>query len=153
MTENSPITLEINWQIAPAFAPHLDEAHLQAVVLSALRQDPPDGPVALSLVITDDQEIQELNRTYRGIDAPTDVLSFGMGESEFPNEEEALYLGDLIISYPRAVAQAQEYGHSTEAEVNLLVVHGVLHLLGHDHATPEEEREMWALQARALSAL
>jgi probable rRNA maturation factor len=153
MTENQKIDLELNWQIAPAFAPHLNEARLRAVVLAALRQDPPSGPVALSLVITDDQEIQELNRTYRGIDAPTDVLSFGMGESEFPSEEQALYLGDLIISYPRAVAQAQEYGHSTEAEINLLVTHGVLHLLGYDHATPEEEREMWLLQERALSAL
>jgi probable rRNA maturation factor len=150
MTQQPEIVFELNVQIAPAFAANLAEAALQDVVRAALRQDPPEGPVSLSLVVTDDAEIQRLNRDYRGIDAPTDVLSFGMGEDQFAPEEQALYLGDIILSYPRAAAQAQEYGHSAQAEVNLLVVHGVLHLLGYDHATAEEEREMWSLQERAL---
>ena len=101
----------------------------------------------LTLVITDDDELRRLNRQYRGADKPTDVLSFGESAFDVPVlPDESVYLGDVIISYPRAQAQAPAAGHTTSDELVLLAVHGVLHLLGHDHATPGEKRKMWAAQ-------
>ena len=149
----SEIEFELNLQIPPIFAPYLDESQMRAAVAAALREKPLKAPVRLSVVITDDEEVRRLNCTYRGLDAPTDVLAFSMGESPFPSPERTSYLGDVIISYPRAAEQAQEYRHSTQAEINLLVVHGVLHLLGYEHATEEEEKAMWALQEHALKEL
>ena len=105
----------------------------------------------LTIALTDDAHIQTLNRDYLGHDSPTDVLSFPAGERD--PETGALYLGDVVISVPRASAQAGEAGHSLEAEVQLLVVHGVLHLLGHDHAEAEDKERMWAAQAEALERL
>lgn len=95
--------------------------------------------------------LHELNRDYLGVDAPTDVLSFPASESD--PETGATYLGDILISIPRAAQQAQAAGHPLEAEVQLLVVHGVLHLLGHDHAEAEEKARMWAGQEKVLERL
>ncbi len=105
----------------------------------------------LSLVLTDDARIQALNRDFLHHDAPTDVLSFPADESD--PETGRRYLGDVIISLPRAKEQARERGHSVEAEMQLLVVHGVLHLLGHDHAGEAEKSAMWAAQAKILETL
>ena len=105
----------------------------------------------LPLVMTGDSQIQSLNRDFLGIDAPTDVLSFPADETD-PDTGRS-YLGDVIISLPRATEQAGERGHPVEAEVQLLVVHGVLHLLGHDHAGAEEKARMWAAQADILERL
>lgn len=110
----------------------------------------------LSIVLTDDARLQGLNREYLGIDAPTDVLSFPASEtdaSEIDPETGVLYIGDILISIPRAQAQADAAGHALESEVQLLVVHGVLHLLGHDHAEPEEKARMWKAQAEILKSL
>jgi len=102
-------------------------------------------------VLTNDARLQQLNRDYLGIDAPTDVLSFPASETD--PETGARYIGDILISMPRAQAQAETAGHSMESEVQLLVVHGVLHLLGHDHAEPEEKSRMWMAQAQILESL
>ena len=102
----------------------------------------------LTLVFTDDTQLQNLNRDYLGIDAPTDVLSFPASEKD--PDTGASYLGDILISIPRAIAQAQAAGQLLEAEVQLLVVHGVLHLLGHDHAEAGEKSRMWAAQDEIL---
>ena len=91
----------------------------------------------MTIVLTDDEQLHELNREYLGVDAPTDVLSFPAAESD--PETGTTYLGDILISIPRATQQAQAAGHSVEDEVQLLVVHGTLHLLGHDHATAMEK--------------
>ncbi|WP_248926654.1 rRNA maturation RNase YbeY [Paenibacillus hamazuiensis] len=129
-----------------------------------------DGEVALTLV--DDETIHQLNKEYRGIDKPTDVLSFAMqekGEDELEilyeeaeafggdegDESEALEefvepLGDIIISVPRAIAQAEEYGHSFERELGFLFVHGFLHLIGYDHQDEEQEKEMFGKQEAIL---
>ena len=104
-----------------------------------------------ALVLSDDAQLQELNRTYLGIDAPTDVLSFPSGEMD--PETDAYYLGDVIISYPRATAQAAVGKHPVEAELQLLVVHGMLHLCGYDHAEPDEKAAMWEIQAEILRRL
>ncbi len=105
----------------------------------------------LSIVLTDDARLQQLNREYLGIDAPTDVLSFPASETD--PETGARYIGDILISIPRAQAQADAAGHPLESEVQLLVVHGVLHLLGHDHAEAEEKARMWKAQAEILEHL
>jgi probable rRNA maturation factor len=105
----------------------------------------------LTLVLTGDERIRELNREYRQVDAPTDVLAFPAGDPD--PETGRLYLGDVIISVPRAAAQAEAGGHALGAELQLLVVHGVLHLLGHDHAAADEKTRMWAAQAEALEHL
>src|SRR5215207_330484 len=105
----------------------------------------------LSIVLTDDAHLHELNRDYLGVDAPTDVLSFPASETD--PETGARYLGDILISIPRAQAQADAAGHPLEAEVQLLVVHGVLHLLGYDHADTEEKARMWKAQAEILEGL
>jgi len=110
----------------------------------------------LTIVLTDDAHIQELNRDYLGIDAPTDVLSFPASEidgSEIDPETGASYLGDILISLPYAAKSATQAGHPLETEVQLLVVHGVLHLLGHDHARAREKAKMWKAQAEILEAL
>ena len=105
----------------------------------------------LTFVLTDDAQLKELNREYLGIDAPTDVLSFPASESD--PETGARYIGDIIISMPYATRSAEKAGHGLEAEVQLLVVHGVLHLLGHDHAEAEEKARMWKAQAEILQTL
>jgi len=107
--------------------------------------------VDMTIVLTDDTQLHELNRDYLGVDAPTDVLSFPASESD--PETGAPYLGDILISIPRAKQQAEAAGHSVEAEVQLLVVHGTLHLLGHDHASAREKARMWKAQAEVMSGL
>ncbi len=110
----------------------------------------------LSVVITGDDEIQALNAQFRGVDAPTDVLAFAEEETEVPfvnAPDELPYLGDVIVSYPRAQAQAVEQGHGVDDELRLLIVHGVLHLLGYDHAQPDDEALMWARQNEILAQL
>lgn len=111
-----------------------------------------DG-AAVTLLLTDDEYIRELNSHYRGEDRPTDVLSFPAGEP-LPGSEELLdYLGDIAISVPTAQRQADAAGHSLEAEVQLLAIHGVLHLLGHDHLDAEEKAAMWQAQSAVLQSL
>jgi probable rRNA maturation factor len=105
----------------------------------------------LSVVLTDDARLHKLNQDYLGIDAPTDVLSFPASETD--PETGTRYLGDILISMPRAQSQADAAGHPLESEVQLLVVHGVLHLLGHDHAQAEEKARMWKAQAEILERL
>jgi probable rRNA maturation factor len=105
----------------------------------------------LSIVLTDDAKLNQLNRDYLGIDAPTDVLSFPASETD--PDTGARYLGDILISMPRAQAQAEAAGHPLEAEVQLLIVHGILHLLGYDHARAEEKARMWKAQAQILERL
>lgn len=132
----------------------------------------PEG-IELDLSIVSNEEIQVLNRDYRGLDKPTDVLSFALTEvtSEFDvdfahldlaeedlddadfEEEEAIpqHLGDIIISYPHAQEQAQDYGHSLDRELAFLAVHGFLHLNGYDHQTEEEAQEMFRIQEEVLT--
>jgi probable rRNA maturation factor len=105
----------------------------------------------LTIVLVDDVRIQGLNRDFLGHDAPTDVLSFPADELD--PETGLRYLGDVIISFARASEQAVERGHAIEAEMQLLVVHGVLHLLGHDHAEAGGRERMWAAQAEVLERL
>ena len=110
----------------------------------------------VSVTLTDDAHIHALNREYRGIDRPTDVLSFALTESEEPEivgGEDHEVLGDLVISLERAQAQAKEYGHTELRELSFLTVHGMLHLLGYDHMEEEERLEMEEEQRRVMEEL
>lgn len=111
-------------------------------------------PAGLSLVITNSETVQSLNNQFRNIDAPTDVLSFAADSDPHALEPgEPPYLGDILIAFPVAAQQAEESGHGVEEELRFLTVHGVLHLLGYDHHTPDEQAEMWALQSTILDTL
>lgn len=118
---------------------------------SAVLEELCDEVADLTIAIEDDEQLRALNLQFLEIDAPTDVLSFPAEETD--PDSGNLYLGDIIISYPRALAQAESAGHPVQAELQLLVIHGVLHLLGYDHVTPELKEEMWALQAQFLKKL
>lgn len=115
-----------------------------------------DDLAEVSLMFTDDETIHEMNREYRGIDRPTDVLSFALEEGEeeeiYGGPEENL-LGDIIISVETATRQAEEYGHSVEREMAFLALHGMLHLLGYDHMEEEERQEMRAQEEAILASL
>jgi probable rRNA maturation factor len=129
----------------------LEEPLLEQAARAALEHQGEASESELSILLTDDARLQALNQKYLGIDAPTDVLSFPASETD--PETGAPYLGDILISVPRAQAQAEAAGHPVEAEVQLLVVHGVLHLLGHDHARADEKARMWKAQAEILERL
>lgn len=139
------IHIETNPSLQTVIAPDV----LERAALAALVQQSFDGD--LSIVLTDDAQLHELNREYLGIDAPTDVLSFPASETD--PETDRRYLGDILISVPRADEQARAAGHHLEAELQLLAVHGTLHLLGHDHAEVDEKARMWKVQAEVLERL
>jgi probable rRNA maturation factor len=122
---------------------------LEQAALAALTHQSAEGD--LTIVLADDEQLHRLNRDFLGIDAPTDVLSFPASETD--PETGARYLGDILLSIPRADAQAQAAGHPLVDEARLLVVHGVLHLLGHDHAEADEKAKMWKAQAEVLEWL
>jgi len=114
------------------------------------------GNAELSLTFVDNPTIHKINLEYRGKDYPTDVISFALEEiteEEVPiiGEDVPRVLGDIIVSVPKAVSQAEEYGHSFEREIGFLIVHGFLHLLGYDHMEKADEQEMFALQEDILN--
>jgi probable rRNA maturation factor len=132
----------------------VDENRLIQAAALVLDQHDIEPDSGITIVITDNDEAAALNLQFRGIDAPTDVLSFPADElPEEVEEDEPPYLGDLIIAHPYALAQAEREQHDPTDSFTLLVVHGTLHLLGYDHDTPENRAEMWAAQEDALLAL
>jgi len=131
-------------------------ALIEGAALSVLKHQKESLEVNLSVVLTDSRRLRTLNWDYLGIDAPTDVLSFPASESdgsETDPETGARYIGDILIYVPYAAKGAKKAGHPLEAELQLLVVHGVLHLLGHDHARPREKARMWKAQREILTQL
>lgn len=130
---------------------------VKKVLTYVAEQEGIEKDAELSISFVSDEEIQEINRTYRGKDQPTDVISFAMqeqGEGEIQIVgEEFVILGDIIISMDRTKEQAAEYGHSFERELAFLATHGLLHLIGYDHMTEEDEKEMFAKQEKYLQAV
>lgn len=161
------MSLELAWsneQDKMEIDEHLIDLLNKALQIAAEAEGISEGEVALTFV--DDEAIHELNRDYRGIDRPTDVLSFAMNES-MDDELEIVYeleedeevdgltdvLGDIIISVDRAKLQSEDYGHSLEREIGFLFVHGFLHLIGYDHQDAESEAEMMGKQEAALARI
>lgn len=132
-----------------------DEVRLEALVSSIVARERPHlEEYFLGVHLVSEETIRELNSTHRAKDAPTDVLSFPLSEGAFVvPPEEPVNLGDVVVSYPRAVAQAEEYGHSVERELAYLVAHGVLHVLGYDHEVEAEQRVMRQKEEEALQPL
>lgn len=146
-----PVRYKIYLRLAPAFRHALLPQTLRQAARAALTHEAAPAPSALTIVVTDDAELQRLNRDYLGHDYATDVLSFPAEEVD--PDTGARYLGDIALSAPRAKAQAKAGKHSLKAEAQLLIVHGVLHLLGYDHARPKDQARMWAAQAEILRKL
>jgi probable rRNA maturation factor len=135
----------------------LDLALVERAVAAVLRGEALAGPAELGVLVADDARLHELNRAYRGVDAPTDVLSFGDDGPETPfvgQPDGPRYLGDIAISLERVLAQAAEYGHSPSRELAYLAAHGALHLLGYDHERgPEDAAAMRAREEAAMASL
>ena len=157
--------MEINVLIDEDFRESLEVGWLQSVAEQVLVAQDAGLKAELGLVITNQERVQQLNRSYRGKDEPTDVLSFSMlpeplvtGEPEASSPfaqppDGVLHLGEVIISYPQAVRQAEEHRHSVRREIAILVIHGILHLLGYDHDKPELECQMTAKEKEILSSV
>ena len=109
------------------------------------------GNIEFGVIFVDNNEIHELNKTYRNIDRETDVISFALEDDKSFPKEEYRVLGDIYISIDKAISQSKEYGHSLKRELCFLTTHGLLHLLGYDHMTKEDEKEMFDLQEEILS--
>jgi probable rRNA maturation factor len=139
---------EVGISIEKEFRGMVDEEWVKRIAQTVLKDERVVSPYEISLVFTDSETVKQLNRDYRGIDEPTDVLAFYILPQNEVDDSFALppdgvtRLGEVIISYPQAVVQAREQGHSPERELALLVIHGILHLLGYDHEEPEEESKM-----------
>lgn len=125
---------------------------VQTAVEATLRHQDAPANATLSILFTDDAQLQTLNNSYRGINKPTDVLSFPAPEmpADLPLDP---YLGDIAISVPTAERQAHDGGHSLQDELQLLSVHGTLHLLGYDHEEEDEQDAMWQVQNALLQQL
>ncbi|MBX3064011.1 MAG: rRNA maturation RNase YbeY [Anaerolineae bacterium] len=126
---------------------------LSAAVNDVLATHEIEAGSVITVVITDDESVQVLNKQYRGVDAPTDILSFPA--DPLPQEvaeeiDEPRYLGDLIVAYPYTLRHAEEAGHDINDELVLLAIHGTLHLLGYDHDNSENQDRMWQAQQTAL---
>ena len=154
---------QIDTQIEPSWLSLIQTAADCALITEGVTRE-----CAVSIRICDDDAIHEINREYRGVDRATDVLSFptinypvnvtaGQADHllrrELDDELDACMLGDLILSVPHVLAQAEEYGHSPERETAYLVVHGICHLMGYDHIEEEDKRKMRAMEEKILTAI
>lgn len=136
----------IHVQVDKRYAKLRLASSLRKAAVAALKSQGVGDSAGVSIVLTGDKKLRELNKNYLHEDHATDVLSF-------PSASDDGYLGDIAISLPRARAQAKAGGHAVTAELQLLTVHGVLHLLGHDHGRPKEKARMWAAQREILKNL
>lgn len=147
---------EIEVSAEEKFRGLVDEDWASRIAQGVLKAEGIAPPYEVSLVFTDSDTVQRLNRDYRGVDAPTDVIAFHMLSQKETSPAFILppdgvtRLGEVIISYPQAVEQAKEQGHSVNKELALLIIHGILHLLGYDHEKPEEEAKMRAREKELL---
>ena len=139
---------EVEIFVEEKFRGLVDESWARRIAQTVLKAEEVAPLYEVSLVFTDSETVRRLNRDYRGVDEPTDVLAFCMlsqneADSSFALPPDGVTrLGEVIISYPQAVEQASEQGHSSERELALLIIHGILHLLGYDHEEAEEESKM-----------
>ena len=152
--------MEINVLIDEDLEGCPDEGWLRSVVEQVLVTQETVPGVELGLVIASQERVRELNRSYRGRDEPTDVLAFSAREEVGADHpvfvhppDGVLHFGEVIVSYPQAIAQAEEHQHSAKKEIAVLIIHGVLHLLGYEHDEPEREHKMRAREAEILNSV
>lgn len=136
--------MDIDIHVDEQYEADVDAQLIEQAVAAVLQGEGISEPIEVSVLVTSNEAIHELNRTYRGMDKPTDVLSFA-SEEDVPGTsfvrppDTPRYLGDIAISYERVLAQAEDYGHSAARELAYLTAHGVLHLLGYDHERSEAD--------------
>jgi probable rRNA maturation factor len=154
--------LEVDIQIDERFGSLVDAELIERAVAAVLAVEEIKDMVEVSVLVTDDAVLHGLNRDYRGVDSPTDVLSFAAEEESAVDAVPAFvlppdaprYLGDIAISFERVVAQAAEYGHTPDRELAYLTAHGVLHLLGYDHERgPDDTAAMRIREEAAMQQL
>ena len=151
--------MEINILIDEGLAADLEPAWLEAVAGEVLVAEGVGADTEVELLVSTQERIQQLNRDYRGKDEPTDVLSFSAREQAadsppfIPPPDGVLHLGEVIISYPQALKQAEERGHPLKKELAILLIHGLLHLLGYDHEEEAQEHRMQAREKELLSLI
>ncbi len=159
--------MNIDWRIGPVSVPQEWLERLEATADACIKAEGLAGRFQAFVWLTDDEGIRAINAAQRGKDAATDVLSFP--SDKYPNgtardypqrlrrqldpETGCLHLGDIIISVPRATAQAEEYGHSLMRELCYLLAHGMCHIMGYDHETPHDKQRMRAIEERALDSV
>jgi probable rRNA maturation factor len=136
------------YNIVDEYNVDFDYSYLDDVLNLAIKKLDVKG--YFTIIFVDNEKIHDINKTYRGIDRPTDVISFALNDKKENFEEEINLLGDIYISIPKMKAQALEYGHSEKRELSFLTVHGLLHLLGYDHMTKDEEKVMFSMQEEIL---
>lgn len=162
LASSSPDTfvIDLNLDVDERFESDIDRDLLLEVVQNALEGAQVKGSIEIGLVVTDDAEIRRLNRDYRGVDAPTDVLSFSQLESRGGQDDTFPWppgtprlIGDIIISGERVRAQSAEFGHGQRRELAYLTVHGLLHLLGYDHESDAEKEKMRRAEEEALASI
>jgi probable rRNA maturation factor len=141
----------INIEIIDRFKAFIEPHIIQIAAQQTLLHQNITDEVDFSILVEDEDKLKELNHQYLGIDSATDVLSFPANEID--PETGRNYLGDIIISFNHAKEQARNASHSTDSEIQLLVVHGILHLLGYDHANSKEKKKMWAIQDDILTSI
>jgi probable rRNA maturation factor len=152
---------QIDMHVDDEFRTWVNKCRVRKIVRQVLKAEQVAPPYEVSLVFTNSDEVRQLNRHYRGVDQPTDVLAFYMhqqsghqqsgSDSSFTLPPDGVtHLGEVIVSCPQALVQAREQGHSAQRELALLVIHGVLHLLGHDHEEAREARKMRAREKELL---
>jgi probable rRNA maturation factor len=155
------VLAEINIVVEKSFGKLVKREWLRQVAEKVLIAENADSAAEVSLLITGQERVHELNRQYLRKDRPTDVLAFSMQTTSGTAERSPFiappdgmkHLGEVIISYPQAVIQAAEHWHPVKKEMALLIIHGILHLLGYDHDVPEAERQMRAREAEILSLI
>ena len=143
--------IKIYFDVVTEPIPKLYETLMKRVIRTAVSEAYPEHRFEVNVTVCDDEEIREINKEHRGIDKPTDVLSFPF--LDFDSPETLTMLGDIIISRDTAYRQADEYGHSPKREFCFLAAHSALHLLGYDHMEPEEEKQMFQRQEEILHSM
>jgi probable rRNA maturation factor len=151
-------TVEINVLVDEALAGAVDRGWLEGVARKVLAAENVGARSEVGLVISTNERVQELNRDYRGRDEPTDVLAFSArDDADSPPfispPDGVLHLGEVIISYPQALAQAEEQGHPLKKELSILLIHGLLHLLGYDHEKADARRKMQTREKELLGLI
>jgi probable rRNA maturation factor len=151
--------VEINILVDEGVEAGVEPSWLEAVAQRVLAAEKANAKTEVGVVITSQEVVRQLNRNYRGKDEPTDVLAFSIREEAdglpgFILAPDGLsHLGEVVISYPQALAQAEEHGHSLKKELSILLIHGLLHLLGYEHEEKEPERKMRAREKELLKLI
>lgn len=142
----------MNYQITNLIEEKIDENDLVKVIEKVSELLGIENSI-VSIVLVDNEYIHKINKEYRNVDRETDVISFAFMDDETNPESGITDLGEIYISLEKAHSQSEEYGHSFKRELCFLLTHGLLHLLGYDHMTEEDEKEMFGLQEEVLNSL